>query len=103
MQYRAMKKTGDKLSVLGFGCMRLPLARRRRAGGGRIDEPRARDQLLLAIENGVNYIDTAMPYHMGASEPFVGRTLAGELRGRVKLATKMPHWNVHSREPPGRS
>jgi hypothetical protein len=87
-----MRKTGDQLSVLGFGCMRLPQK------GARIDEDRARRQLLLAIESGVNYFDTAMPYHMGGSEPFLGRTLMGELRGRVKLATKMPHWNVHSRE-----
>ncbi|HTP60429.1 MAG TPA: aldo/keto reductase, partial [Spirochaetia bacterium] len=92
MQYRTMEKTGDRLSVLGFGCMRLP----QRAG--RIDEPRARAQLLLALENGVNYFDTAMPYHMGASEPFLGRALDGGLRDKVKLATKMPHWNVHSRE-----
>ena len=87
-----MAKTGDRLSVLGFGCMRLPQK------GARIDEARARDQLVLAIENGVNYIDTAMPYHMGASEPFLGRTLVHGLREKVRVATKMPHWNVHSRE-----
>jgi len=86
-----MTKSGDRLSVLGFGCMRLPQK------AGRIDETRARDQLVLALEHGVNYFDTAMPYHMGASEPFLGRTLAGGLRDKVKLATKMPHWNVHSR------
>ena len=39
-----------------------------------------------------------MPYHMGASEPFLGRALRGGYRDKVKLATKMPHWNVHSRE-----
>ena len=92
MQYRTMKNSGDSLSVLGYGCMRLP------EKGGRIDEERARKQLLSAIDRGVNYVDTAMPYHMGASEPFLGRALGGGYREKVKLATKMPHWNVHTRE-----
>jgi predicted aldo/keto reductase-like oxidoreductase len=72
--------------------MRLP------EKGGRIDEARAARQLLSAIDRGVNYIDTAMPYHMGASEPFLGRALCGGYREKVKLATKMAHWNVHTRE-----
>ena len=92
MQYRTMKHSGDTVSVLGYGCMRLP------EKSGRIDEDRAARQLLSAIERGVNYIDTAMPYHMGASEPFLGRALQGGYREKVKLATKMPHWNVHTRE-----
>lgn len=92
MQYRIMKHSGDRLSVLGYGCMRLP------EKGGRIDEERARKQLLFAIDRGVNYVDTAMPYHLGASEPFLGRALGGGYREKVKLATKMPHWNVHDRE-----
>jgi uncharacterized protein len=92
MQYRTMNHTGDKLSVLGYGCMRLP------EKAGRIDEERARRQLRSAIEAGVNYVDTAMPYHMGASEPFLGRALQDGYRDRVKIATKMPHWNVHARE-----
>ncbi|MGA2480329.1 MAG: aldo/keto reductase [Spirochaetia bacterium] len=87
-----MKHTGDTLSVLGYGCMRLP------EKAGRIDEERARRQLLSAIEGGVNYVDTAMPYHLGASEPFIGRALQGGWREKVKIATKMPHWNVHARE-----
>ena len=89
MQYRKIPKTGDKLSVLGFGCMRLPEKR------GKIDEKRAETQLFSAIEQGVNYIDTAIPYHMGASEPFLGKVLQGEYRKKVKLATKLPPWYVH--------
>jgi uncharacterized protein len=92
MQYRTMKHTGDALSILGYGCMRLP------ENAGRIDEERARRQLHSAIDNGVNYVDTAMPYHLGGSEPFLGRALQGGWREKVKIATKMPHWNVHSRE-----
>jgi hypothetical protein len=72
--------------------MRLP------EKGGRIDEERATRQLQTAIERGVNYVDTAMLYHVGASEPFLGRALQGGYREKVKLATKMPHWNVHTRE-----
>ncbi|MCK4410496.1 MAG: aldo/keto reductase, partial [Candidatus Eisenbacteria sp.] len=92
MLYRKMDSTGDELSILGFGCMRLPQK------GGRIDEDRAARQLRGAIDRGVNYIDTAVPYHMGASEPFVGRVLSSGYRQRVKLATKLPPWQTSTRE-----
>jgi hypothetical protein len=64
---------------------------------GRIDEERAARQIRHAIDNGVNYLDTAWPYHGGESEPFVGRTLAGGYRERVKLATKLPSWLIRNR------
>lgn len=93
MLYRRMESTGDELSVLGFGCMRLP----QRAG--RIDETRATRQLHHAIDRGVNYIDTAVPYHMGTGEAFVGRVLSvSGYRDRVKLATKLPPWQTNTRE-----
>jgi hypothetical protein len=85
-------KTGDELSILGFGCMRLAVTK-----DGRIDEERAAGQIRYAIDHGVNYVDTAWPYHGGESEPFVGRALAGGYRERVKLATKLPAWLVRSR------
>ena len=91
MLYRKAPKTGDKLSILGFGCMRLAQK------DGRIDEPRAARQIRYAIDCGVNYIDTAWPYHGGESEPFVGRVLADGYRERVKLATKLPAWLVNNR------
>ena len=50
-----------------------------------------------AIDRGVNYVDTAWPYHMEQSEPFLGRALADGYRGMVKLATKLPSWMVKSR------
>ena len=59
MLYRKMEKTGDELSILGFGCMRLPEKK------GKIEEERAIEQIRYAVDNGVNYFDTAMPYHMG--------------------------------------
>lgn len=93
MLYRKMLKNGDELSILGFGCMRLPLKE-----DGMIDEQRARKQVHYAIDHGVNYIDTAWPYHMGKSEPFLGWALADGYREKVKLATKLPSWMVDSRE-----
>lgn len=94
MLYREIKKNGDKLSVLGFGCMRLP-QKKGIPGDGIIDEARATKQLQTAIDRGVNYFDTAMPYHMGASEPFLGKVLTGGYREKIKIATKLPHWSVN--------
>ena len=91
MLYRKAPRTGDELSILGFGCMRLAQK------NGRIDEERAAGQIRRAIDGGVNYIDTAWPYHAGESEPFTGRALAGGYRERVKLATKLPAWLVKNR------
>jgi hypothetical protein len=91
MLYRKVPKTGEELSILGFGCMRLAQK------DNRIDEERATRQIRHAIDHGVNYLDTAWPYHDGESEPFLGRVLAGGYRERVKLATKLPAWLVHSR------
>jgi len=96
MLYRRMKKSGDELSILGFGCMRLP-QKKGSPGSGKIDEARATRQIHYAIEQGVNYFDTAMPYHMGASEPFLGRALANGYRDYIKLATKLPPWSVKAR------
>jgi len=62
-----------------------------------IDEDRAGKQVLHAIDGGVNYLDTAYPYHLGKSEPFLGRILANGYRDKVKLATKLPPWLVKKR------
>jgi uncharacterized protein len=91
MRYRQVPKTGDRLSILGFGCMRLPTA------NGKIDEPRAIAQLRYAIDAGVNYLDTAWPYHAGESEAFLGKALREGYRDRVRLATKLPTWMIESR------
>jgi uncharacterized protein len=92
MLYRKMPKNGDMLSTLGFGCMRLPME------SGKIDEDRAIRQIRYAIDNGVNYVDTAWPYHGGASEPLLGRALKDGYRDRVKVATKLPSWMIERRE-----
>lgn len=95
MKYSAMRFADgeDRVSLLGFGCMRFP-----KTEDGKIDEEQAGKMLALAIEGGVNYIDTAYPYHDGDSEPFVGRVLAGYPREKFFLATKLPVWKVNTPE-----
>ena len=83
MQYRTVPKNGDKLSILGFGAMRLPLK------GQSIDEERAIKQIRYAIDNGVNYVDSAPPYHGGESEKVLGKALLDGYREKVKVATKL--------------
>ncbi len=92
MQYRNVPKTGAPLSALGYGCMRLPLQ------GTAIDDARATRQLRSAIDRGVNYVDTAWPYHQGQSEPWLGRALGDGYRKKVNIATKLPSFFVESRE-----
>lgn len=78
-------KNGDELSILGFGCMRLPL-----------DEAKAINLIHDAIENGVNYFDTAYIYQAGKNEVLLGKALRGGYRERVKIATKLPPYMVNS-------
>ena len=92
MQYRTVPKNGDKLSVLGFGCMRLPLK------GESIDEERAIKQIRYAIDNGVNYVDSAPPYHGGESEKLLGKALLGGYRKKVKIATKLTPFLLNKAE-----
>ena len=95
MLYRRLGKTNENVSVLGFGCMRLPLL----PGGdmSMIDEKQAAGLIHRAIDEGVNYIDTAFPYHKkggpggGESEPFVGRALKGGYRQSVTSRQSSPH------------
>jgi len=93
MLYRKMPNIKEKLSILGFGCMRLPLLKK-----GGLDEKRAMAQIRHAIDNGVNYIDTAWPYHAGKSEPLVGKALEDGYREKTHIATKLPSWMVKNRE-----
>lgn len=93
MEKRKLEKLGIETSLLGFGCMRFPVT-----AEGKIDEPEAEKMMDKAIAAGVNYIDTAYPYHGGESEPFVGRVLKKYDRSSLYLATKLPCWKVNALE-----
>lgn len=93
MEKRKMDRIGIETSLLGFGCMRFPTTPE-----GAIDEFLAEQMMDKAIAAGVNYIDTAYPYHGGQSEPFVGKVLKKYPRESFYLATKLPLWSVNSLE-----
>ena len=86
MQYRTITKTGDEISPLGFGAMRLPLK------NGKIDRVKAKKLIYHAIDSGVNFIDTAYLY--GDSEKFLGEVLTGKYKDNVKISTKLPSINI---------
>ena len=88
MLYREMGKTGDKVSIIGYGCMRFPTKDKK------IDEERTEKQIISAIEQGVNYFDTAYIYPN--SESTLGKILAKGYRDKVMIATKLPPLMVHS-------
>lgn len=84
MQYRVDPKSGNKLSILGFGCMRFP------RNLNQIDIKKSERLVLKAIENGVNYFDTAYIY--GGSEEAFGEILyKNNIRDKIFIATKLPH------------
>jgi len=84
MQYRTDKKSGNSVSVLGFGCMRFP-----RKGMSQIDVDKTESIVLKAVQNGINYFDTAFTY--GGSEEILGQIIhKHNLRDKIFLATKLP-------------
>jgi hypothetical protein len=88
MLTRVNVKNKDELSILGFGCMRMPNK------NGAADESIAIKMVHDAIEQGVNYFDTAYVYQLGKNEILLGKALAGGYRERVKVATKLPPYMV---------
>jgi len=102
MKYRKMGSLDWNVSVLGFGAMRLPTKQvkdeKTQETKNVIEEREAIKMLRYAIDNGVNYVDTAYPYHGGESEVIVGKALKEGYREKVHLTTKLPMWMVKSTE-----
>ncbi|MFW9773028.1 MAG: aldo/keto reductase [Candidatus Thorarchaeota archaeon] len=98
MKYRRMGSLGWEVSALGFGCMRLPTNKIKDEETNQIktklDEAEAIKIIRHGIDNGINYIDTAWPYHEGESEILVGKALKDGYRLKVKLVTKSPTWLI---------
>ena len=85
-----MGSLGWEVSALGFGAMRLPVYKETKE----VNEKEAIEMIRHAIDNGVNYVDTAYPYHDGKSEVIVGKALKEGYREKVTLTTKLPMWLV---------
>lgn len=90
MKYRKFGTLDWEASIIGFGCMRFPTGE----NNGDILEQESREMLYYAIDQGVNYLDTAYTYHEGQSERFLGHALKNGYREKVRLATKLPVWMV---------
>jgi predicted aldo/keto reductase-like oxidoreductase len=95
MLYRELGSTGEKISVLGFGCMRLPVLN---GQYDKVDFDTAIPLIRKAIDNGVNYLDTAYPYHNGQSETAIADAMKGGYREKVFIADKLPSWLIQKRE-----
>ncbi|MFX1375064.1 MAG: aldo/keto reductase [Promethearchaeota archaeon] len=93
MKYRKMGSLDWEVSALGFGAMRLPMTKMMQ-----VDEEEAIKMIRYAIDNGVNYVDTAYTYHFGQSEVIVGKALKDGYREKVHLVTKSPLWMVKKTE-----
>ena len=95
MLKKTFKNKSESLSVLGLGCMRLPVLKGEDAA---IDYDKAQEIVDFALANGINYLDTAHGYHGGESQKFLGKALVKYPRDAYYLATKMPMWDVKTQE-----
>lgn len=94
MEYRTFQSApGIAPSLLGYGCMRFPTQE-----DGSIDRTKAEALIHRAMEAGITYYDTAWPYHRQESEPFMGKVLSQYPRDSYYLATKLPTWEIKSRQ-----
>jgi predicted aldo/keto reductase-like oxidoreductase len=96
MRYRKLGQEKWNVSILGFGCMRLPTIKQE--DKEIVNEKEAIRLIRYGIDNGINYIDTAWPYHGGESELIVGKALQDGYREKIRLVTKSPIWEINTPE-----
>lgn len=94
MTYRVNPKTGEKVSLLGYGCMRWPMMDNPEGEGEIIDQDAVNDLVDYALEHGINYFDTAPPYVRGLSEAATGIALSRHPRDSYYIATKMSNHHL---------
>ncbi|MCQ2971774.1 MAG: aldo/keto reductase [archaeon] len=92
MENRLIKKTGDKVSPIGFGAMRLPKK------NGKFDREKCKELIHYVIDNGVNFIDTASAYGNGDNEKLLGEILTGEYKDKVMISTKLSVYLITKEE-----
>lgn len=95
MLYRELGATGVNISILGFGCMRLPV---KNGDNGQVDMDLAVPLIRTAIDNGINFLDTGYPYHGGQSELAISKAVKDGYRDKVFIADKLPIWMVENRK-----
>jgi predicted aldo/keto reductase-like oxidoreductase len=95
MIYKNWNKTGDSIGILGFGAMRLPTLKE---DPSKIDEEKAIKLIRSGIDEGINYLDTAWPYHDGQSEALCAKVMKDGYREKIFIATKLPSWEIKKHE-----
>ena len=98
MTYRSFEENGDKVSLLGYGCMRWPLLEGQEKDKQLIDQEAVNELVDYAIAHGVNYFDTSPVYVQGWSEKSTGIALKRHPREKWYIATKLSNFSNHSRE-----
>ncbi len=94
MKNRNYGKTGWQVSALSLGCMRLPRLVNEEKGEAQVDREKAFELIRYAADNGITYFDTAWGYHGTTSETILGEALSGGRREKVKIATKLPFFEM---------
>lgn len=98
MDYRTNPKTGERVSLLGYGCMRWPTLPAPEKGGNVIDQDAVNELIDYAMAHGVNYYDTSPVYVQGWSERFTGLALKRHPRDKFFVATKLSNFSNYTRE-----
>ena len=98
MDYRTNPKTGERVSLLGYGCMRWPTLPAPEKGGNVIDQDAVNELIDYAMAHGVNYYDTSPVYVQGWSERSTGLALKRHPRDKFFVATKLSNFSIYTRE-----